>query len=976
MTGILIFLSVAAFAQAAFLKRIHREQLGHYVVYDETREEAPGTFPAVLMMHGVEACPKGQQILSQHACAAAFGAIVKRYGYEAAQSQALLGSWHFVPKGCSVSEGKAYFNTEDFQRTLPPADTSRFNAVCGEATYRISQRSKFCTGGELYNGGGAQPADSFRSESTCRQTCDQDPRCKFFMWKHEPGTSWAYHCATFTNCNKPDAYEDGKTSIVFQKLTQTIPSTDNVALKLVAEGGQAGCNPTFCSTGVVCHNHPFECRTQGTCDDAGGVKYCAHGKVLCANGHCASSLSACSLHGGIKFSAQACPASCNPSPCASGLVCSNEPTRCCEKGDWNCCGATEMHRYSNRLYCPSEDKSNTMCRDGHCFADAGSCQTHGGVKFISKPCQAEAAKEGTAGSITLQAELPGAAEKAFGNSVSRMLKIRRWRASVGLTRPDLIDHDHVIDKKHWLTGEAHGGTHADMPPKVGELKPSSVGELNRSNLPSPVFMKPPDYKVGARIKKWTAPTKRKGPITIEGTIHTTKDVMKNDTEIFRAMQIGLATALEVTVSAVQVHPRMRHLGHKKKLLLDFTLTLPIDFWPFAFVDVQGFIDKKFPLPGDAPEKKRAFLRKMEGAVQKYLGRLPSGKPQTIQFSRFELPFHRWQEHKHETCPDTHGKTLPGVHQLNKKYCQAYCEETSSCQFYCFGSHTHEEADCKMYSKCGTLKSQTKGAYKCYEKPKLNNWQPANFVNTPKKLGPAYSEAQCQAMCKSTGAAACAYSCDGCFASTNSPALTAVPHKTNHQCSQSALSLKKGAIKITILKAQDLRKADNSKHSDPYVSCWVPGGDSFKTATAKDTHLPEWDTSHTFADFDFGNTLHFTVWDEDKVTHKAPGLLGRATVKPWMLTEKILETNLTLEYAHQDDVLSDLHRVRPAILTVRVEMVPVRNWFECESDNATVKLVWTETGGITLTKMGPVADFMGKLRQAPRDYQGKWQMKKD
>jgi len=69
------------------------------------------------------------------------------------------------------------------------------------------------------------------------------------------------------------------------------------------------------------------------------------------------------------------------------------------------------------------------------------------VKFISKPCQAEAVKEGTAGSITLQAELPGAAEKAFGNSVSRMLKIRRWRASVGLTRPDLIDHDHVIDKK-------------------------------------------------------------------------------------------------------------------------------------------------------------------------------------------------------------------------------------------------------------------------------------------------------------------------------------------------------------------------------------------------------------------------------------------------------------------------------------------------------------------------------------------------
>lgn len=291
-----------------------------------------------------------------------------------------------------------------------------------------------------------------------------------------------------------------------------------------------------------------------------------------------------------------------------------------------------------------------MCRDGHCFADAGSCQKHGGVKFISKPCQAEAVQEGTTGNNTLQGALTGAAARVFGNSVSRMLKIRRtdgarkrilaWRASVGKAGP--------IDENHWLTGK-YGQKGGELPASVGELKPSSVGELNRSNLPAPVFIKPPAYKVGARVKKWAASTVASlKPITVEGTIHTTKDVMKNDFAMLRAMQIGLATALEVTVSAVQVHPRMRHFGHKKKILLDFTLTLPVDFWPFALVDVQGFINKKFPLVGDTPEKKRAFLRKMEGAVQKYLGRLPSGKLQTIQFSRFELPFHRWQEHNHET----------------------------------------------------------------------------------------------------------------------------------------------------------------------------------------------------------------------------------------------------------------------------------------------------------------------------------------
>lgn len=227
------------------------------------------------------ACPSGQQIRSQRDCDAAFSTIVNKYDYvsESEHTQALLVSRPHFPKDCSVSKGKVYFNTDSTHLTRGDSavgDTLSFHAVCAPAAYTKVAHAQFCRGDVLYDGGGANASGIFKDLAACQEECDQDARCKFFLWKHEAepeacdpdprcnffkwkheaepeecdkdprckffvwkleaespnccedqnkssGISWKYRCATFANCDTPEAYSNGKSAVTFRKLDTPAP---------------------------------------------------------------------------------------------------------------------------------------------------------------------------------------------------------------------------------------------------------------------------------------------------------------------------------------------------------------------------------------------------------------------------------------------------------------------------------------------------------------------------------------------------------------------------------------------------------------------------------------------------------------------------------------------------------------------------------------------------------------------------------
>jgi hypothetical protein len=72
------------------------------------------------------------------------------------------------------------------------------------------------------------------------------------------------------------------------------------------------------------------------------------------------------------------------------------------------------------------------------------------------------------------------------------------------------------------------------------------------------------------------------------------------------------------------------------------------------------------------------------------------------------------------------------------------------------------------------------------------------------------------------------------------------------------------IRITIIGATGLRKADIGGHSDPYCEMWIPGKKKMmaKTPVIKDNENPMWDFSHVFTDFEPDDEIHFHIWDLD------------------------------------------------------------------------------------------------------------------
>jgi len=72
------------------------------------------------------------------------------------------------------------------------------------------------------------------------------------------------------------------------------------------------------------------------------------------------------------------------------------------------------------------------------------------------------------------------------------------------------------------------------------------------------------------------------------------------------------------------------------------------------------------------------------------------------------------------------------------------------------------------------------------------------------------------------------------------------------------------VRIIIVGARALRKADLHGHSDPYCECVIPNKKKMKckTPVMHNQENPVWNFTHEFTDFDPGDSLVFNVWDID------------------------------------------------------------------------------------------------------------------
>ena len=64
---------------------------------------------------------------------------------------------------------------------------------------------------------------------------------QFYLWRDEPVGQWRSHCATFSSCASTRPYQDGESSVLFQRLSPAAGSTVNVLLtpKVAINSGSA-----------------------------------------------------------------------------------------------------------------------------------------------------------------------------------------------------------------------------------------------------------------------------------------------------------------------------------------------------------------------------------------------------------------------------------------------------------------------------------------------------------------------------------------------------------------------------------------------------------------------------------------------------------------------------------------------------------------------------------------------------------------
>lgn len=99
------------------------------------------------------------------------------------------------------------------------------------------------------------------------------------------------------------------------------------------------------------------------------------------------------------------------------------------------------------------------------------------------------------------------------------------------------------------------------------------------------------------------------------------------------------------------------------------------------------------------------------------------------------------------------------------------------------------------------------------------------------------------------------------------------HQTSTKQIQGANARDISRLKVTVLHANGLRKADITGNSDPYCICEIPGrkNTSFRTPVVKDTQAPTWDFSF-FCEHVKGDSLKFSIWDADR--GRADSFLGQ------------------------------------------------------------------------------------------------------
>merc|ERR1719240_1892488 len=88
------------------------------------------------------------------------------------------------------------------------------------------------------------------------------------------------------------------------------------------------------------------------------------------------------------------------------------------------------------------------------------------------------------------------------------------------------------------------------------------------------------------------------------------------------------------------------------------------------------------------------------------------------------------------------------------------------------------------------------------------------------------------------------------------------------------------VSVTIVSASNLKSADITGSSDPFVICYIVGREQktkFKTPVVKENLNPEWKHSDKFKGFEQGEEIEFMVYDDDMGGAKKD-FLGKAKIK--------------------------------------------------------------------------------------------------
>jgi Ca2+-binding EF-hand superfamily protein len=130
------------------------------------------------------------------------------------------------------------------------------------------------------------------------------------------------------------------------------------------------------------------------------------------------------------------------------------------------------------------------------------------------------------------------------------------------------------------------------------------------------------------------------------------------------------------------------------------------------------------------------------------------------------------------------------------------------------------------------------------------------------------------------------------------------------------------IRIKIISAQGLRKADATGNSDPFVVCEIPGkGMICKTKVQQNTQKPVWDYDH-ITQYTPGHSLKFSVWDSDTLSSD---LLGESELMTHRFYPYGFRGDLALKDSAKKDTQATLAVTIEAIELAEEDRAHVQDW---------------------------------------------------